>query len=76
MDKKEEMLLRELASGHCTIHKVTQALGPLSLWSKDSFERELQKAKAKEREEILEMSRSQWFKTQADFEEAIRARGQ
>ena len=31
---------------------------------------------AAEREAILQMSRDQWFKTQADFEEAIRARGQ
>lgn len=29
---------------------------------------------AAEREAILQMSRDQWFKTQADFEEAIRAR--
>jgi len=28
-----------------------------------------------EREAILQMSQSQWFKTQADFEAAIRARG-
>jgi hypothetical protein len=28
-----------------------------------------------EREEILKMSRNQWFKTQADFEKAIEARG-
>tara|TARA_R110000868_G_scaffold96010_6_gene264126 strand:+ start:1924 stop:2124 length:201 start_codon:yes stop_codon:yes gene_type:complete len=27
-----------------------------------------------EREEILQMSRNQWFKTQADFEAAIEAR--
>ena len=31
---------------------------------------------AAEREAILQISRDQWFKTQADFEEAIRARGQ
>ena len=31
---------------------------------------------AAEREAILQMSRDQWFKTQADFEDAIRARGQ
>ena len=43
MNKEEEMLLRELAGGQCTIHKVTQALGPLSLWSRDAFERELKK---------------------------------
>ena len=30
---------------------------------------------AAEREAILQMSREQWFKTQADFEDAIRARG-
>ena len=29
---------------------------------------------AAERNAILQMSRDQWFKTQADFEEAIRAR--
>ena len=32
--------------------------------------------RADEREAILQMSREQWFKTQADFEDAIRARGQ
>lgn len=31
---------------------------------------------AAERTAILQISRDQWFKTQADFEEAIRARGQ
>ena len=31
--------------------------------------------RADERNAILQMSREQWFKTQADFEEAIRARG-
>ena len=31
---------------------------------------------AAERNAILQMSREQWFKTQADFEDAIRARGQ
>jgi hypothetical protein len=34
------------------------------------------KAVEAEREAILQMSQSQWFKTQADFEAAIRARGQ
>ena len=32
--------------------------------------------RADERNAILQMSREQWFKTQADFEDAIRARGQ
>lgn len=31
---------------------------------------------AAERNTILQMSNEQWFKTQADFESAIRARGQ
>ena len=31
---------------------------------------------ADEREAILQISCDQWFKTQADFEEAIRARGE
>ena len=31
---------------------------------------------ADEREAILQISCAQWFKTQADFEEAIRARGE
>jgi len=34
------------------------------------------KAVEAERKAILQMSQSQWFKTQADFEAAIRARGQ
>ena len=32
--------------------------------------------RAAERDAILQMSSEQWFKTQADFESAIRARGQ
>ena len=34
------------------------------------------RAAAKEREEILQMSATTWFKTQADYDAAIRARGQ
>ena len=30
---------------------------------------------AKEREDILKLSSQNWYKTQKDFEEAIRARG-
>ena len=50
MTKDEEMALRELAAGRCVIPKVTKQLGPMSLWSKDAFERELAKARAEERE--------------------------
>lgn len=34
-----------------------------------------QKARADEREDILRMSYSQWFKSQSAYDEAIRARG-
>lgn len=34
------------------------------------------KARAAEREAILQMSAATWFKTQADYDAAIRARGQ
>ncbi len=30
--------LRELAAGHCTIQKVINELGPMSLWSKQGLE--------------------------------------
>lgn len=50
MKHEEEMALRELAAGRCVIPKVTEVLGPMSLWSKDAFERELEKARAEERE--------------------------
>jgi hypothetical protein len=44
MTKEEEMLLRELAGGRCTIHKLTNALGPHSLWSDAAFKREIELA--------------------------------
>ena len=58
MTKKEELLLRELASGHCTIHKVTQAIGPLSLWSRDALEKKLEEARAEEREACAKVCES------------------
>ena len=52
-------------------------------WGADAFrfaEEELERfaalIAAAERDAILQMSSEQWFKTQADFETAIRARGQ
>ena len=50
MNKEEEMKLRELAAGRCTLPSVTAALGPLSLWSKDGLDREIRKAVEAERE--------------------------
>ena len=50
MTKEEEILLRELAGGRCTIQKVTAAIGPMSLWSKDGLEAEIRKAVEAERE--------------------------
>ena len=44
-------------------------------WSVIRDERFAALVAAAERNAILQMSREQWFKTQADFEEAIRARG-
>ena len=43
-------------------------------WNK--YQQGLADGAAAERTAILQISRDQWFKTQADFEEAIRARGQ
>ena len=54
MTKDEEMALRELAAGRCTIQKVIDQLGPMSLWSKDGLERELAKARAEERKACLQ----------------------
>ena len=50
MTQDEEILLRELAGGRCTIQKVTAAIGPMSLWSKDGLEAEIRKAVEAERE--------------------------
>ncbi len=50
MDNTEETLLRELAGGRCTIQKVIDAWGPMSLWSKAGLEAEIQKAVLAERE--------------------------
>ena len=48
MTKDEEILLRELAGGRCTIQKVTAAIGPMSLWSKAGLEAEIRKAAQRE----------------------------
>lgn len=50
MNKEEEMALRELAAGRCAIQSVIDALGPMSLWSKNALEKEILKAVIAERE--------------------------
>jgi len=55
MTKDEEMWLRELAAGRCVITKVTEQLGPMSLWSKDGLEAEIRRAVEAEREAIAQM---------------------
>ncbi len=50
MTKEEEMLLRQLAAGQCTIQKVVDALGPLSLWSYKALKAEIYEAVKAERE--------------------------
>lgn len=52
MTHEEEMALRELAAGRCVIQKVIDTLGPMSLWSVDGMERELDKARAEERNKL------------------------
>lgn len=44
MTKEEEMALRELAAKPHYISKVSDVLGPLSLWSKSGMEAEIRKA--------------------------------
>ena len=55
MTQDEEMKLRELAAGRCTLPSVTAALGPLSLWSKDGLNREIRKAVEAERESCAKL---------------------
>jgi phosphoserine phosphatase len=77
MTKDEEILLRELAGGRCTIQKVTAAIGPMSLWSKAGLEAEIRKAVEAEREACAKVCEAM-NKYMDDGEEcatAIRARG-
>ena len=56
MTKEEEMLLRQLAAGQCTIQKVVDALGPLSLWSDKALKAEIHEAVQAEREACADIS--------------------
>ena len=78
MTKNEEIALRELAAGQCTIQKVVDALGPLSLWSKDGLDREIRMAVEAEREACARGCEeyANDSRTGATCAEVIRARGQ
>jgi len=87
MTQDEEMALRELAAKPHYISKVSAALGPLSLWSKDGLEREIRKAVEAEREACAKLcdgladmheKMNQWgsHKTADTLAQAIRARGE
>ena len=78
MTKEEEMLLRQLAAGQCTIQKVVDALGPLSLWSDKALKAEIHEAVKAEREACAVVCDDLWEDDGTAYEcaEAIRARGQ
>ena len=76
MTKEEETLLRELAAGQCVIPKVTATLGPMSLWSNDAFNKELEKARAEEREACAKVAEeANDIGSSYGIAQAIRARG-
>jgi len=56
MTKEEEMALRELAAKPHYISKVSDVLGPLSLWSKSGLEAEIRKAVEAEREACAQIA--------------------
>lgn len=56
MTRDEEMALRELAAGRCTIQKVIDQLGPMSLWSKAGMEAEIRRAVEADRQGIRQAS--------------------
>ena len=77
MTPEEERMLREYAGGTACAQSVVDALGPMSLWSKDAFERELEKARAEEREACAKVA-DEWVRAYPHPSEviakAIRAR--
>ena len=78
MTQDEEMALRELAAKPHYISKVSDALGPLSLWSRDGLKLEIRKAVEAEREACAKLieSHGETLANGAMLVEAIRARGE
>ena len=74
--------LREFAAGRCTIQKVIDELGPMSLWSYAAMERKLDEVRADEREACAKVCESRQTPGTGSVAilngaaDAIRARGQ
>jgi len=81
MTNEEEWALREYAAGRACAQSVIDALGPMSLWSKSSFDAEIRKAVEAEREACAKVcdelsAKHTWEGCYAnECAEAIRARG-
>lgn len=75
MTKEEEMALRELAAKPHYISKVSDVLGPLSLWSKSGLEEEIRKAVEAEREACAKYVDHILKEGGGTWGDAIRARG-
>jgi len=79
MTNEEEMALREYAAGRACTQSVIDALGPMSLWSKSSFDAEIRKAVEAEREACAKLCDEFESDTDPDagavLAAAIRARG-
>jgi CHASE3 domain sensor protein len=73
--EEELRSLREFAAGRCTIQKVIDELGPMSLWSYAAMEKKLDEVRAEEREAVLDLV-DDYAKGNTDLRDAIRARGQ
>ena len=84
MTQDEEMALRELAAKPHYISKVSDALGTLSLWSRDGLKLEIRKAVEAEREacakvcdELVNEENSSDYQNAANYcSIRIRARGE
>lgn len=65
-DKRELQELRTWAAGQCALPHVIRELGPMSLWSKDAFERERAHARREALEEaanLLQAMEDEMFAT-------------
>ena len=76
MTNEEEMALREYAAGRACAQSVIDALGPMSLWSKSSFDAEIRKAVEAEREACAKFVDHILKEGGGTWGDSIRARGQ
>lgn len=56
-------------------HKAYEPMPVCMMMTEDALVKFAEHITKLEREQIIKMSQAQWFKTQAEFEQAIRARG-